>query len=241
MRKAPTSEAYSQLRERGATQRMRMHRLLLVPEVGLEPTLAEANTALNRARLPIPPLRQRDEWRVYQPSPSASTQMANPATLIAMTPLALALFLAASPSPETRLSMDVKDANVIDVVRLLAEVGGFQVVADAGVSCKLTLKLKDVEWPTVLDVALRSCALAHETQGNVVRVAPASRLLEEAAERRRLDEARQLNRPLRTDAYRLSYARAHELAPLLRRFLSPRGTVEFDARTNTLFVTDIVQ
>ena len=38
-----------------------MHRLFLVPEVGLEPTLAEANTALNRARLPIPPLRRRDE------------------------------------------------------------------------------------------------------------------------------------------------------------------------------------
>jgi hypothetical protein len=33
----------------------------MVPEVGLEPTLAEANTALNRARLPIPPLRQRDK------------------------------------------------------------------------------------------------------------------------------------------------------------------------------------
>lgn len=159
-----------------------------------------------------------------------------------MTTLALALLLATSaPPPETRLSIDVKDASVIDVVRLLSEVGGFQVVADAGVSCKLTLKLKDVEWPTVLDLALRSCALAQETEGNVVRVAPASRLLEEATQRRRLDEERRLNRPLRTDTYRLSYARAQELAPLLRRFLSPRGTVEFDARTNTLFVTDIVQ
>jgi hypothetical protein len=37
-----------------------------VPEVGLEPTLAEANTALNRARLPIPPLRQRDKLEYYQ-------------------------------------------------------------------------------------------------------------------------------------------------------------------------------
>ena len=75
----------------------------------------------------------------------------------------------------------MKDANVIDVVRLLAEVGGFQVVADAGVSCKLTLKLKEVEWPTVLDLALRSCALAQERGRRLVRVAPASRLLEEAA------------------------------------------------------------
>ena len=130
-----------------------------------------------------------------------------------MTPLALALVLAASPPQETRLSIDVKDANVLDVVRLLAEVGGFQVVADAGISCTLTLKLKDVEWPTVLDLALRSCALADETDGNVVRIAPAARLLEEAAERRRLDEARRLNRPLRTDVYRLSYARAQSWLP----------------------------
>ena len=158
-----------------------------------------------------------------------------------MTTLALALLLASGPSTETRLSIDVKDADVIDVVRLLAEVGGFQVVADAGINCRLTLKLKDVEWPTVLDLALRSCALAQETEGNVVRVATAARLTDEAVQRRRLDEARRLNQPLRTDTYRLSYARAQELAPLLRRFLSPRGTVEFDPRTNTLFVTDIVQ
>jgi type IV pilus assembly protein PilQ len=151
------------------------------------------------------------------------------------------LLVAPTASPAARMSIDVKDANVIDLVRLLAEVGGFQVVADPGVSCRLTLKLKDVEWPVVLDLALRSCALADETDGDVVRVAPASRLLEEAAQRRRLDDERRLSRPLRTDTYRLSYARAQDLAPLLRRFLSPRGRVEFDARTNTLFVTDIVQ
>ena len=160
-----------------------------------------------------------------------------------MSSLLLALLLASVPaaSESTRLSIDVKDADVIDVVRLLAEVGGFQVVADSGVSCTLTLKLKDVEWPTVLELALRSCSLAQESEGNVVRIAPASKVLEEASQRRRLDEERRLNRPLRTDRYRLSYARAQELAPLLRRFLSPRGTVEFDVRTNTLIVTDIAQ
>ena len=47
---------------------------VVVPEVGLEPTLAEANTALNRARLPIPPLRQRNERRVYQRFPGAFKQ-----------------------------------------------------------------------------------------------------------------------------------------------------------------------
>lgn len=159
--------------------------------------------------------------------------------MLTIAPLVLALAAAGAPAPVPRISIDVKDANVIDVVRLLAEVGGFQVVADAGVSCTLTLALKDVEWPTVLDLALRSCGLAEEHDGNVVRVAPAARLLAETAERRQLDEARRLARPLRTEIHRLSYARAADLAPLLRKFLSARGSVEFDARTNTLFVTDV--
>ena len=44
--------------------------VFMVPEVGLEPTLAEANTALNRARLPIPPLRQRVKRASYQQAPA---------------------------------------------------------------------------------------------------------------------------------------------------------------------------
>lgn len=159
--------------------------------------------------------------------------------MLTIAPLLLALAATGAPAPVPRLSIDVKDANVIDLVRLLAEVGGFQVVADAGISCTITLALKDVEWPTVLDLALRSCGLAQEHDGNVARIAPAARLLAEAAERRQLDEARRLARPLRTEVHRLSYARAADLAPLLRKYLSARGSVEFDARTNTLFVTDV--
>ncbi|MET0554167.1 MAG: secretin N-terminal domain-containing protein [Vicinamibacteria bacterium] len=150
----------------------------------------------------------------------------------------LLVVLAATPAVP-RLSIDVKDAKVLDLALLLAEVGGFQVVADAGIACTLTLALKDVEWPTVLDVAVRSCGLAEEREGSVVRIAPAARLLAEAAERRQLDDARRLARPLRTEVHRLSYARAADLAPLLRKYVSARGSVEFDARTNTLFVTDV--
>jgi len=160
--------------------------------------------------------------------------------MVTIAPLLLALAAPAVAAPAVpRLSIDVRDAKVLDLVGLLAEVGGFQLVADAGISCTLTLALKDVEWPTVLDLALRSCGLAEEHDGNVVRIAPAARLLAEAAERRQLDEARRLARPLRTEIHRLSHARAADLAPLLRKYVSARGSVEFDARTNTLFVTDV--
>jgi type IV pilus assembly protein PilQ len=112
--------------------------------------------------------------------------------------LVLALGLAA-PSSETRISIDFKDADVLDVVRLMSEVGSFQVVVDPGVSCKLTLKLKEVPWDSALDVILRSCGLGQDADNGIVRVAPVAKLTEEAAARRRLAEEKSLDRPLRTE------------------------------------------
>jgi type IV pilus assembly protein PilQ len=145
----------------------------------------------------------------------------------------------APTSAEARISIDFKDADLVDVVRMMAEVGQFQVVIDPGVSCKLTLKLKEVPWDTALDIALRVCGLGQETDNGIVRVAPVAKLTAEHQARRQLEEAQKLNRPLRTVRYTLSYARAAELAPLIKKFLSPRGDVVFDARTNTLIITDV--
>jgi type IV pilus assembly protein PilQ len=161
--------------------------------------------------------------------------MLNAAVLV----LALAVPPApAGPGEEANISLDVKDADVVDVIRLLAQVGGFQVVIHPGVSCELTLSLKEVRWPTVLDLALKTCGLGQDTEGNVVRVAKVAQLTAEAAERRRLDEERSLAAPAQVTFQRLSYARAQELAPIVERFLSPRGEVVYDARTNTLIIID---
>ena len=84
--------------------------------------------------------------------------------LILVATLALASSAAPSPAPddETRISVDLKDASIVDIVSLLAEVGGFQVVFDPGLSCKLTLKLKEVRWSAVLETTLRSCRMGQE-------------------------------------------------------------------------------
>ena len=153
--------------------------------------------------------------------------------------LALAGDARPSASAETRISIDFKDADILDVIRLMSEVGNFQVVVDPGVTCKLTLKLKEVPWDAALDVILRSCGLGQDTDNGIVRVAPVAKLTEEAAARRRFEEEKRLDRPLRTTRYRLSYAKATELAPLIKKFLSPRGDVVVDPRTNTLIITDI--
>jgi len=160
--------------------------------------------------------------------------------------LALAGSLAApapgSPRPaseETRISVDFKDADILDIVRLMAELGSFQVVAHPGISCKLTLKLKEVPLDTAFDLALKTCGLGSEESSGIHRIAPRATLTAEHAEARKLADEQKYNRPLKTRMYRLSYARASEMAPLVKKFLSPRGEVIFDARTNTLIVTDI--
>lgn len=146
--------------------------------------------------------------------------------------------LSSTSEPEARISIDVKDAEVVDVIRLLSEVGGFQLVVHPGVACRLTLALEEVRWPTVLDLTLKTCGLAQEEDAGVVRVAKAAQFAEEAAQRRRYEEERRTSAPPRVSMQRLSYARAQELAPIVKRFLSPRGEVTYDARTNTLIIID---
>jgi type IV pilus assembly protein PilQ len=148
--------------------------------------------------------------------------------------------VALDSSGETFIDIDVREADVQDVLRLLAEVGGFNLAVDPGVSCKATLKLKQVPWPQVLDLVLRTCGLEQERLGeNLVRVAPAEEILKEYEQRRKYQEEKALAGPLETRYMRLAYAKAGELAPILSKLLSPRGSVVFDERTNTLIVTDI--
>lgn len=166
-------------------------------------------------------------------------------TTLAAFLLALSVAAPAGPvakpgtSEETRISVDFKDADVLDIVRLMAELGNFQVVAHPGISCKLTLKLKEVPLDTAFDLALKTCGLGHEESSGIYRIAPTATLTAEHAEARKLADEQRYNRPLKTRMYRLSYARAAEMAPLVKKFLSPRGEVIFDARTNTLIVTDV--
>jgi type IV pilus assembly protein PilQ len=148
------------------------------------------------------------------------------------------LVLAAAPAGEARVTLDAKDAPVQDVVGLLAELAGLQVVFDPGLECKLTLKLHEAGWRTVFDATLRACGLGHEEEAGVVRVAKASRLAQEAAYRRRLAEERGRGGTGRIALFRLSYARAQELAPLLRTRLRPGSDVTWDTRTNTLIVVE---
>ena len=155
-------------------------------------------------------------------------------------PSLAALVLVASaltPAGEARVSLDAKNAPVTDIVRVLAEAAGFQVVFDPGIDCKLTMKVNAAAWRSLLDTALRACALGVEEESDVLRVAPVARLRDEAAARRRLSEEQARKPAGRLALFRLSYARAEKMAPLLEKMLPPQARITYDTRTSTLLVS----
>src|SRR5439155_3742857 len=78
-----------------------------------------------------------------------------------------------------RISLDFKDADIQNVLRVLADVSGLNIIATDDVKGKVTLHLNDVPWDQALDLVLRSNRLEKTQEGNVVRISTVSRLKEE--------------------------------------------------------------
>jgi type IV pilus assembly protein PilQ len=152
----------------------------------------------------------------------------------------------ASLAPGSRLeegpniSVDWKDADLTDVLRLFHELTGMNiVVSEAARGKTVTLALHDVPWRQALDLVLQVNGLVAVEDGNVVRIAPPAVLTAEERARADYEQARQLSAPLRTVAYPLSWTDAASAEALVKKTLSPRGSVSVDKRTNTLIVTDV--
>jgi type IV pilus secretin PilQ/predicted competence protein len=139
-----------------------------------------------------------------------------------------------------RVSLDFKDADVQNVLRVLADVSGLNIIATDDVKGKVTLHLTDVPWDQALDLILRSNRLEMSREGNVVRISTVARLKEEREALRAAQDAERELEPLRVKYIRVNYARADEsLIEKVKGVLTDRGSVTFDERTNTIIVRDI--
>jgi type IV pilus assembly protein PilQ len=137
------------------------------------------------------------------------------------------------------LSLNLKDADIKDVLRTFAQLTGLNIAIDPTVTGSVTVDFVDVPWDQALEVILRQNSLAYVLEGNVMRVGTAGRLSEEAESNRRLTEQERLNVPLTTVGFKLSYARANDVATLLREMASPRARIIVDQRTNQLIISEI--
>ncbi|MEQ9317608.1 MAG: type IV pilus secretin PilQ [Polyangiaceae bacterium] len=138
-----------------------------------------------------------------------------------------------------RIDVDLKDADIHNVLRILADAGRVNIVAADNVDGTVTIRLKNVPWDQALDTILQAKKLGMVRRGNIIRVAQMADLNKErelALERRKSEL--QLA-PIETRLIPISYANAGDLQQRAKEMLSPRGSIAVDERTNVLIARDV--
>jgi type IV pilus assembly protein PilQ len=141
-----------------------------------------------------------------------------------------------------RLSLNFQNIEVRAVLQLIADFTGINMVTSDTVSGNLTLRLKNVPWDQALDIVLKTKGLAKRVSGNVMLIAPTEEIA--AREKLELEASKQIVElaPLINESIQVNYAKATEIAALIQSkdqsFMSSRGTVTIDQRTNKLLVQD---
>lgn len=130
------------------------------------------------------------------------------------------------------VSLDFENADVLTVLRGLAEYSGRDIVVGSEVKGNVTVRLHNVPWRRALDQILKAAGLGATEEGGVIRVSSLSNLKAE-------QEAREQGEPRVTKVYKLEYAVGRELKTPMQNTLSSRGKMDADDRSNTIVVTDI--
>jgi type IV pilus assembly protein PilQ len=142
-----------------------------------------------------------------------------------------------------RLTLNFQDIETRAVLQLLADSSGQNMVISDTVGGAVTLRLQSVPWDQALDIIMRTKGLDSRTDGNVIFIAPVAEI---AAREKELLSARKETQelaPLRSEFLQINYAKAGDLAALIKSgnsnsLLSERGSVTIDERTNTLLLQD---
>jgi type IV pilus assembly protein PilQ len=136
------------------------------------------------------------------------------------------------------IDLDFKNADLHNILRLLADVGQVNIITADDVSGSVTIRMRDVAWDHALDVILQAKQLGMEREGNLIRVAPMATLeKEQEMEIARREQQMKLE-PLETRLIPISYATADELKTQAKDLTTDRGTLSVDKRTNVIIARD---
>ncbi len=176
-----------------------------------------------------------------QPAPKPKAQVASETTITAPVNRFSARTISDNGQKYTgkKISLNFKDADLKDVFRIFHEISGYNIVLDPSVSGNVTIVLESVPEDQALDIILKNNGLDKVFENNVIRIASTQKLSQEAAARKQLQEAKELEENPVTFTRSLSYAKAKDVVPIVKRIMSKRGDVIMDDRTNTLVISDI--
>src|SRR6202171_4682918 len=180
-----------------------------------------------------------------QQAAQQAVQQANTAATTMATSSQAQAQAAAAPSPAAGkytgepISVNLKDVDLKDFFRLIHEISGLNVVLDPAVKGSLTIVLDEVPWDQALDIVLQNNSLDKQLNGNVLRIATRATLKNEAETQRDLEKAQAEAIAPVTVTRVLSYSKAEKMKDTLKKFLSQRGDILSDDRSNQLIIRDI--
>lgn len=149
-----------------------------------------------------------------------------------------------------RISLSFQNVDVRSVIQIIADVAGINIVADDSVQGSMALRLDNVPWDQALDIILRSKGLDKYQEGDVIFIDTLANVAQRESQRSQVQNQRERAAPLSLELIQVNYAKAGELATLLKSkgtgsgededtgFISSRGTITVDERTNTLLIQD---
>src|SRR5258706_10504130 len=177
--------------------------------------------------------------KAVQQATTAATTLATTASQSQSSTASAAPQVAAARYTGEPISVNLKDVDLRDFFRLIHEISGLNVVLDPAVKGSLTIVLDEVPWDQALDIVLQNNGLDKELHGNVLRIATRETMRKEGDSVRELLRAQNDATPAVTVTRVLSYAKATTLMPTLKKFLSTKGDILADDRSNQLIIRDI--
>lgn len=148
-----------------------------------------------------------------------------------------------------RLSLNFQNIEVRSLLQVIADFTNFNIVTSDTVTGSLTLRLKDVPWDQALQIIMDAKGLGMRKSGTVLWIAPKDEI--DARTKKDFEAAQAIQKlePLKTQSFQLNYAKANDIVNQLTntntggtgnntRFLTDRGNVIAEPRTNQIFVTD---
>ncbi|WP_242110489.1 type IV pilus secretin PilQ [Luteimonas aquatica] len=157
------------------------------------------------------------------------------------------------------VTFDFQSIPVRTALKIIADEAHLNIVASDTVQGEMTLSLDNVPWDQALDIVLQAKGLDKRRNGNVVWVAPQAEIASSEQAKADARIAIEERAEMVTEYIPVNYANAEDIAKLLteeskgggggggagggqsRGFLSTRGSISFDRRTNTLLMIDIPQ
>ena len=137
------------------------------------------------------------------------------------------------------IGMNFKDVDIRDVILIIGNITGKNFIIDPKVKGKVTINFTSVPWDQALDIILSMNNLGMSEENNVIIIASMDQLEAKAKKEASLEEEKTLAGPVDVFTRRISYAKAEDVAEIVKAYISRRGQVIVDKRTNLLLIREL--